>query len=962
MVKKFSIYLLFFIIIFLQFLALLSTNAISRNYSLGNIQNNKLYSNKLFPEPFQYQLVDKIQAIDTKNEMFDIPNSSNLILEYKKEYENEVINSLEGIGGKVKRQYYFDYQLAIYVPIGNLTLLKKICGITNIWKDRIFHAYLDTSVPIIKPPAQWSQIEAYFGTKINGTGIKIAVLDTGVDGNHWDLWPRVIHNVTYVSGESWMDLHGHGTHISGIIAGNGNRSAGQYTGMAPAAEIMNFKVLNQNAVGYESDILAAMEDAVTNGSDIINLSFGTKESSNGTDPYSMKVKWAVEQGIPVIIASGINTGSYNVSCPGTCPFGITVGATTDLDALFGTQPKGPTLGPSYDLKPDVMAPGEFIISCRAAGTNWGVQFGLYYTRESGSSMAAAHVSGMVALIKQIHPEWSPQTIKNALMNNAIDLGQEIFSQGAGRIRGPESINATVVADGSINFGTVGANRSKLLDLKITNLENSPKTITLNHSNFDYKSVILVSLPSLNTVTVSINLTPSSFTSHHNFDIFNFNWGTGSIHSIITSIYPNLTIITPDSIKYGNNVNFTGFFAIDNAIEFNYSNYIAKLYLNSTLETMNTLNSSGYIYLNYSSFQRGNYNVSIAIFDQYNNYIHQNDMTINSQGKDINIFGLGSVEQGKIGFIYFESNDMDIGQGTFNIYVLTYAWVKWGSLIPVNNQGYLIVPGILLPNIYAIKIEFLGSEKSNPAIGYSTLIVLPNSNSQDQTRLIIITVAVTIIIVLLFTFIYYTDKKREKTYKFTSKKLNKKDAVKLARRNKLQDKIRSKSYYLMATLGKYGTFKPDEIIILNFVQLLFSLKELNKIDLEAKKGMNDELLNLINIIFTKKDSIANQFKYICILFEKANHLRINKDVNYKLEYKKIIDFYEKLLKNNTSFIYSLTETQYLEILKMLYFSYLYINKKGEARKKAKQLLVLYRKAKDYKNHDFWQKKYNELSMQ
>jgi subtilisin family serine protease len=155
------------------------------------------------------------------------------------------------------------------------------------WSSSRAPSCMDTSVPIIKPALEWEQIQIYFGQKINGSGIKVAVLDTGINGSHWDIYPRVIHNYSYVSGEGWTDLHGHGTHVAGIIAGNGNRSipVGRYTGMAPAAYLMNFKVLDQTGFGLESDILAALEDAVTNGSDVICFAIGTFESGNGTTPY-----------------------------------------------------------------------------------------------------------------------------------------------------------------------------------------------------------------------------------------------------------------------------------------------------------------------------------------------------------------------------------------------------------------------------------------------------------------------------------------------------------------------------------------------------------------------------------------------------------------------------------------------------------------------------------------------------
>lgn len=332
----------------------------------------------------------------------------------------------------------------------------EISGILRVCRDRVFSACLNVSVPIVKPASAWSSIESYFGYSINGTGIRIAVLDTGIDANHYDLYPRVISNSSYVPFEGSNDENGHGTHVAGIIAGNGNRSSGKYVGVAPSSLILNFKVLNKFAIGYESAVIQALEDAVGNNSDIINLSLATQESGNGDDPYSQKVQWVVDQGIPVIVAAGGNGDQYyNISCPGVCEKAITVGSSDDFDNIYNS-PYGPTLSPSFAMKPDILAPGWHIISARASlAGGFGFPVDVFYTQVSGTSMATAHVTGAIALLKQVHPTWSPEMLKNALMNTAEDLGLSPFKQGCGRINIPRAINSSLLVIGSINFRMVG---------------------------------------------------------------------------------------------------------------------------------------------------------------------------------------------------------------------------------------------------------------------------------------------------------------------------------------------------------------------------------------------------------------------------------------------------------------------------------------------------------------------------
>ncbi len=895
---------LFFLIITISTLIILFLQIQNSKFDLNESFKNKKFVPKYYINSLNNQIInfndssnfDKTIVPNTNplESSINIPNSSDLIIEYKVSYKSATINFINNMGGRIKRIYRYSNQMAIYIPIENLTLLKEYKGLIRVTKDRLFRAFLQSSVPIIKPTATWAQIETYFGCAINGSGVRVAVLDTGINGTHWDFWPRVIHNVSYVIGESWADLNGHGSHVAGIIAGNGNRSFGQNVGVAPRAYLMNFKVLNKDGAGFESDILAALEDCVSNATDIINLSLGTYESSNGTDPYSEKVRWVVEQGIPVITVSGVNhIGNYNISIPGTCPTAITVGATTDLDVIYSPQSNGPTLPPSYDVKPDLLAPGDHITSVYKNGTP-----GEYYIEGSGTSMACAHVSGMIALIKQVHPTWSPKMIKDALMNNALNLNKDVFSQGAGRIQGPQSINTTVIVNGSINFGLVGSNRSRTSFLTIINLDTTAKSLIISHSNPNYQTIPFINLPASTRITIPINLSFNSFNNYHNYDFLKLDFGINSIHSVISSICPNITLNYPNKIKYNQISNFNGSLIIDNATTFNYTGYKAKLYLNSILSKEQFLNSSGYFNLNYSSFLRGNYNVSIAIYDQYNNFIHQNDKILKAEGNDVDIFSFGITEQEKIGFIYLEFSNLDVGNAVVDIFTLTHAWVRYTVKV-IDGRAIFYTLGVLPVGSYPIRIEFNGSLKANPASDNSFLFIIPNNEKDTQTRNNLIIFGVPIVAFAIISIAVILEKRKPKILKIKKTK-------KVIEETKDEGEVRE---------------------IIEFARLHYDNK-------------------LIQLSCFRK------------LFDKAKEMREKKDPFNKKIFREIIyhfNFYSKNISMNDPQVY--TTAQFKELWEIKMFSYLYIGNTERAQKLMKKLIDFCKDSKDpeYKK---WQQIYKD----
>jgi serine protease AprX len=297
---------------------------------------------------------------------------------------------------------------------------------------------------------------------VSGQGIGVAVLDSGVSP-HVAL-KNVVANVNFVSASTGTtDVFGHGTHVAGIVGGANTKYTSLYTGgIAPGAQIINVRVLGADGTGLTSDVIAGMEWAIANRTRynirVINLSLGhpvTEPAS--TDPLCEEVAKATSLGVVVVAAAG-NAGKTpdgqhevlgGIASPGNSPFAITVGAlntwqTTSRtdDSVTTYSSRGPT---RYDLavKPDIVAPGNKIVSLEASGSYLSTNYPALhvagygtnaYMRMSGTSMAAPMVSGAVALLLQGNPYLSPYQIKLALQTGSTYLPNDgLMAGGAGSV-------------------------------------------------------------------------------------------------------------------------------------------------------------------------------------------------------------------------------------------------------------------------------------------------------------------------------------------------------------------------------------------------------------------------------------------------------------------------------------------------------------------------------------------------
>ena len=288
----------------------------------------------------------------------------------------------------------------------------------------------------IGAPVVWQQ-------GINGKGIIVAVIDSGIDVQHPDLDDlddnpntndtKVVGWVDYVNGNTTpYDDNGHGTHVAGTISGTG--TSGVNTGVAPGSSLIVAKVFNNDGSGSTSNVTMGFEWAINNHARIINFSGGEKQH----DPaWTIAINRVLAARVIPIIASGNSgPGANTIGSPADEINVITVGATNSSDTIASFSSCGPvTLNGQTYIKPDVSAPGVSITSTVPA---W---YGHSYENLNGTSMATPHVAGTVALMLEKNPTLQLSEVKTILEHTAVDLGPsgKDNEYGSGRINAYDAV-------------------------------------------------------------------------------------------------------------------------------------------------------------------------------------------------------------------------------------------------------------------------------------------------------------------------------------------------------------------------------------------------------------------------------------------------------------------------------------------------------------------------------------------
>jgi subtilisin family serine protease len=314
---------------------------------------------------------------------------------------------------------------------------------------------------------------------LDGTGIGIAVLDSGMDGSHTSFLNRsngvrIVYSEDFTGEGRTDDPYGHGTHVAALAAGNGRISNGQYIGVAPNANLINLRVLNSNGLGTTAQVLRALDWVASNRAAynirVVNMSLGMPAvDSYRNDPICRAVRRLVDAGVVVFAAAGNNGKDSDgnklyghIHSPGNEPSAITVGAANTFgtngrsdDGVASFSSRGPTRSFTTDdegnrhydnlIKPDIIAPGNKLIEAQAsnnklieqnpsldAGVSGAEQRKMMYL--SGTSMATPVAAGTAALMLQVNPGLTPNLVKALLMYTAQPIaGYNTLEQGAGQI-------------------------------------------------------------------------------------------------------------------------------------------------------------------------------------------------------------------------------------------------------------------------------------------------------------------------------------------------------------------------------------------------------------------------------------------------------------------------------------------------------------------------------------------------
>ena len=345
----------------------------------------------------------------------------------------ELENGIKNLSTKIKTSLPLINGIACSLTTDVIYRLANSPDIQYISFDSKVFTQLDIGAPAIK--SNYAHKLEY-----SGKNITVAVVDTGV-APHQDLirpYNRIVGFKDFINNrDKPYDDNGHGTHVAGIIAGNGYSSRGRYTGIAPEANILAIKALDSEGSGNTSNIISAISHIVntkdTYGTKVINLSIGSPANSScRNDPLCRAVVEAMNKGIVVVAAAGNSgPGANTIASPGINPNVITVGASNDnrtIDVADDTIANFSSRGPTIEgvSKPDLVAPGVNINSLSNTSLDG-------YRSSSGTSMAAPFISGTVALMLEKNKSLTPKEIKRELVNACISLNNNRESQGAGLV-------------------------------------------------------------------------------------------------------------------------------------------------------------------------------------------------------------------------------------------------------------------------------------------------------------------------------------------------------------------------------------------------------------------------------------------------------------------------------------------------------------------------------------------------
>jgi len=337
--------------------------------------------------------------------------------------------------------------VVLNVPDNKVGVLKMVKGVRYVEEDKVaravgFSNYADVqwNVKMINAPMVWDVYFPTVGNAALGYRVTVAVLDTGIDYKHPELYGRVVYCINTVGTGLYegtnlancADRNGHGTHVAGIIAASLNNVG--VAGVAPKALLVAVKVLSDSGSGYYSDIAEGIVEAVKAGVKILSMSLGGPSDASVLRDASY---WAYQQGAIQVVAAGNsgdgNPSTNNVAYPAKYSWVIAVAAVDQNYNVPAWSSDGPEV--------DVAAPGVNILSTYPGGR---------YAYMSGTSMATPHVTGVVALIQAVRSALglrplTPDEMYHVLTSTAKDIGPPGFDvySGYGLVDAYAAVNAAL---------------------------------------------------------------------------------------------------------------------------------------------------------------------------------------------------------------------------------------------------------------------------------------------------------------------------------------------------------------------------------------------------------------------------------------------------------------------------------------------------------------------------------------
>ncbi len=399
------------------------------------------------------------------NNLTDDSNVAAVIVYHQRPTDADIAD-LQSIGVLGGTRYQVLPMISVTTTKARLSAISRLAAVRSIYGNRTVRWDLE---PATRKVTGIDRVQrnneltvANHGVAVSGRGVTVAVLDTGVDGTHADLAGRVVNNVKLADTQgqgvgfnypvaspnlpSTDQVYGHGTFVAGVIAGNGQQSAGKYSGVATGANILGLSAGDANLFFVLSGFDYLLANSSSFNVRVVNCSFSAKTVFDFSDPVNIATKMLTDNGVNVVFSAG-NTGpgDDSINPYAVAPWVVSVGATDIQGRLANFSSRGEFGSPMF--RPTLVAPGVNEVSLRpstvasittAAGLAEDKKLSAnelpYYTTGSGTSFSAPHVAGVIALMLEANPQLTPAQVRDVLQRTATPLtAYYIHEVGAGML-------------------------------------------------------------------------------------------------------------------------------------------------------------------------------------------------------------------------------------------------------------------------------------------------------------------------------------------------------------------------------------------------------------------------------------------------------------------------------------------------------------------------------------------------